>query len=163
MKLDKLRRRKNKTDYRTRLELLKSGMPRIVVRKTNKYIILQYIKSNEAVDKVVYGTSSKDLLKLGWSNESSGSLKSIPACYLTGYYLGKKITEKEKNVNVIFDIGLARNISGSRLYASLKGLVDSGLKIKHSEAVFPDKDRIEGKHLSKNVQKNFEEVKSKLK
>lgn len=163
MKLEKRRRQENKTDYANRMSLLKSGIPRIVARKTNKYLILQYVRSNEAVDKVIYGVTSKDLIKFGWNKENTGSLKSLPACYLTGYLLGKKILDKEKNAGAIFDIGLARNISGSRLYAALKGLVDAGIKIPSNSSVFPENDRLEGKNLTKEIQKNFNEVKIKIK
>jgi len=34
------RRREGKTDYKARLNLLKSGLPRVIIRKTNNYIIL---------------------------------------------------------------------------------------------------------------------------
>ncbi|MEK6891314.1 MAG: 50S ribosomal protein L18 [Nanoarchaeota archaeon] len=163
MKLDKRRRIEGKTDYRARMEMLKSGIPRIVARKTNRYIILQYVKSEEAKDKIIYGFNSKELLELGWDKEAKGSLKSLPACYLSGYCLGKKIIEREKKVSAIFDIGLARNLKGSRLYAALKGLIDAGVKIPHNESIFKDSERFEGKHLDKNVQKNIEIVKSKIK
>ena len=163
MKIDKRRRRENKTDYQTRMELLKSGKARVVVRKTNKYIIIQYVKSDEALDKVIIGISSKDLLKHGWDKTTSGSLKSIPACYLTGYYIGKKINEKEKGKHLVFDMGMARNIKAGRIYSALKGLIDAGVKINHSEEIFPSNEKIEGKHLNKNVQKSIETTKLKLK
>ena len=72
MKVDKRRRRENKTDYLNRLKLLKGGSPRIVFRKTNKYIIAQYVTSKEAQDKIEFGISSKDLIKHGWPKEFSG-------------------------------------------------------------------------------------------
>ena len=42
MKTVKRRRHQRKTDYKKRIALLKSEKPRIVVRKTNKYILSQY-------------------------------------------------------------------------------------------------------------------------
>ena len=38
MKLPRRRRLQGKTDYKARLAMLKSGKPRLVVRKTNHYI-----------------------------------------------------------------------------------------------------------------------------
>jgi large subunit ribosomal protein L18 len=62
-KLDKRRRRECKTDYKNRLNLLKSESTRIVIRRTNKYFIAQAVDSYEAQDKVVCSVSSKDLIK----------------------------------------------------------------------------------------------------
>ena len=47
------RRRKGLTDYRKRLKLVKSGLPRFVVRKTNRYIIVQITESKAGGDKVL--------------------------------------------------------------------------------------------------------------
>lgn len=162
MRILKKRRRERKTDYRARLKLLKSSLPRIVVRKTNRYIIIQYVKSEEARDKVMAGTTSKELLKYGLSQERKGSLKSLPACYLTGLLLGKKIISKEegKETRAILDIGLARNVKKSRIYAVLKGLVDVGVEIRHKKEVFPDDKRIRGEHLKNKI--NFDEIKNKI-
>ncbi len=162
MKTQRKRKMQKKTDYSARIGMLKSGLPRIVVRKTNKYIILQYVKSKEAKDTVIIGVTSKNLLKLGWPEKSSGSLKSISAAYLTGLLMGKKILEKEKNPKVIYDIGLQRNISGNRLYASLKGLIDSGIELSHDKKIFPSDDRIEGKHLKSELKEVFDKVKKNI-
>ena len=105
VKIAKRRRRESKTDYLNRLKLLKSGKPRVVFRKTNKYIIAQYIESKEAKDKIVIGVNSKDLLKYGWPKENLGALKSITAAYLTGFLIGKKIL-KEKLQEPIVDFGM---------------------------------------------------------
>src|SRR4030042_2313254 len=139
MRTAKRRRTENKTDYKARLILLKSQMPRVVVRKTNRYILVQYVQSEEARDKVILGISSKDLLKHGWEKEKAGSLKSIPAGYLTGLLLGTKIKAREE---VILDLGMMRNVKKSRIYAVLNGLVDAGVKIKHKKEVFPEEKRI---------------------
>ena len=56
-KIDKRRRREHKTNYTKRLILLKGKVPRLVVRKTNKYIILQIIESSHAQDKVSYSVN----------------------------------------------------------------------------------------------------------
>ena len=132
----KRRRKEGKTDYKARLGLLKSEKPRVVVRKTNRYIIGELVTTSVAQDKVIVYTNSKELLSRGWPKELSGSLKSLSACYLTGYLLGKKSKVKDG----IFDIGLQRNIKKSRLFAFLRGLVDSGFNIAHNEESLPKKE-----------------------
>ncbi len=142
MKTVKKRRKQNKTDYLGRLKLLKSGKPRVVFRKTNKYIITQYITSKQAQDKIVFGFTSKDLMKNGWTKES-GSLKSIPASYLTGYLIGKQIIKKGLKMPIV-DFGMVRVLHKTKTYAFLKGLIDSGVEIK-CEKGFPDEEKIKGK------------------
>ena len=161
MKMPKKRKREKKTNYSTRLKILKSGLPRVVVRKTNKYIIVQQVSSSEAKDRVIVGITSKDLLKHGWPEKAKSSLKSVTAAYLTGYLAGKKILEKNKG-KVILDIGLQRNLPGTRLYAVLKGLVDAGLDIPHDEKVFPNEERIQGKHLKQDFQNDFNKVREAI-
>lgn len=161
MRVERRRQRERRTDYKSRLNLLKSELPRIVVRKSNRYIFVQYVKSEHAQDKVLLGVSSKELLKYGWPKEASGSLKSIPACYLTGLIFGKeakaRIKEKEK---AILDLGLGRNIKKSRVYSVLKGIVDSDIEIPHNEKVFPDEKRVQGMHLKHKI--NIQEIKNKI-
>ena len=61
MKLPRRRRLESKTDYKSRLALLKSEKPRLVVRKTNRYIIVQIVSSEIAQDKILVGKTSKKL------------------------------------------------------------------------------------------------------
>jgi len=150
------RRRAGKTNYKARLSLLKSGLPRLVARKSNRYITAQIVKSKEAQDFVVCCANSKELLKYGWPF----SLKSIPAAYLTGFLLGTR-AKKNKIKNVVLDIGLQRSTKGNRAYAVLKGAIDAGILAKYSEDVMPSKERLSGKHL-KNAEK-IEEEKNKVK
>jgi len=144
MKTIRKRRKQCKTDYKRRLNLLKSEKPRVVFRRTNKYVIAQYVESSEARDKIIFGLTSKDLLKYGFPEKMAGSLKSLGACYLTGYLIGKKIV-KEKLVQPILDIGMTRALHKNRVYAFLKGLIDSGIKIGCKEEAFPDEERIKEK------------------
>jgi len=118
MRTIKKRRKQNKTDYLGRLKLLKSGKPRVVFRRTNKYIIVQYITSKQAQDKIVLGFTSKDLMNYGWKNES-GSLKSIPASYLTGYLIGKQIIKKGLETPIV-DFGMIRVLHKTNTYAFTK-------------------------------------------
>jgi len=131
----KRRRLEAKTDYRARLVLLKSDKPRLVIRKTNRYIIAQIVESSEAQDKVIVGTSSKDLLAKGWPKDLSGSLKSRPAAYLTGLMLAKMAKGKVKEA--VLDLGMQRNIGKSRLYSALNGFIDGGITVPHSQDILP--------------------------
>jgi len=160
-KVLKRRKRENKTDYLRRLNLLKSKTPRIVFRKTNKYVIAQYIKSLETKDKVEIGISSKSLKKYGWPEDFQGSLKSIPASYLTGFLMGKKILKEKKQIPII-DFGMIRVLHKTKLFAFLKGLIDSGIEIKYKKEVFPSEDKIMGKNLKKDFSENFNQIKSKI-
>jgi len=160
--VEKRRRREGKTDYHARIILLRSGKPRIVFRKTNRYVLGQYVKSKEAKDEVVVGADSKMLLGKGWPEKLSGSLKSAPACYLTGLLLGKMILKQEKKAEGIFDLGLLRNSPKSRMYAFLKGVRDAGVEIKVDEKMFPDEDRIKGVHLKNDIPKLFNKIQKSI-
>ncbi len=156
------RRRENKTDYKARLLMLMSGLPRIVVRKTNRYVLAQVVFNKEAQDSVKLSASSSELKKYGWSLSQEGSLKSIPAAYLAGVLLGDKIKFSKSGINdVILDIGLARSTKGSRLYAVAKGLIDAGVRVRCSPDMLPSQDRIEGKHMKNKI--NLGEIRSKIK
>jgi len=157
IKTIKRRRKENKTDYLRRLKLLKGGKPRIVFRKTNKYILAQYVSSKEAQDKIEFGVNTRILLKYGWPE--NGSLKSVPASYFLGYYFGKRIA-KEKLETPILDFGMIQTIHKNKVYAFLKGLIDSGLKISCKKEAFPDEERIKGEHLKNKIP--FAEIKSKI-
>lgn len=143
MKLDKRRRIENKTNYNKRLKLLKGKDPRLVIRKSNKYITLQIVESKNALDRVIYFSSTKELLKLGWPKEKKGSLKSLTASYLAGFLLGKKASSLKSRL--IVDTGLIPNTNGSRIYAAIKGASDSGLKINYNKEIIPPMEKIEGK------------------
>lgn len=156
-KTQRRRRRERKTDYKARFNLLKSGKPRLVVRKTNRYILVQIVESEIAQDKVIAKASSVDLLSKGWPKEKQGSLKSLPAAYLTGFLLVKSL--KTKVGEVVLDIGLQRNIHGSRLYAALKGAVDAGLKISHNPEALPEISDITKNEKLKSI---FEKVKKAI-
>jgi len=154
-KLDKRRRLESKTNYTKRLLLLKGDSLRLVVRKTNKYLILQIVESDNAKDKVLHTVNTRDLLKQGWPKDKSGSLKSLAASYLAGLLLGKKAGEIKKTV--ILDSGLIPNTKGSRVYAVVKGVSDSGINIKYNEKVIPTDEMIRGKY------EFFEKIKGDIK
>jgi len=159
MKIDKRRRIEGKTNYLARKKLLQSEAPRIVFRKTNKYVTAQYVVSKEAQDSVKIGLSSKELLKYGWPKESIGGLKSTTAAYFLGLLIGKKIIH-EKLKHPILDFGLIRAIHKNKLFAFIKGVKDSGIEVKCPEEAFPSEERIKGEHLKNKI--NFKEIKLKI-
>jgi len=149
----KRRRKENKTDYKARLGLLKSGKKRLVIRKTNRFIIAQIVESNIAEDRVIVGVNSKDLISRGWPKKYIGSLKNLQACYLTGLLLGKNYQGEE----VILDIGLQRNVHKGRIYAVLKGVIEAGLSIKYNEESLPTGEMIDKNEKLKEIVKKIKE------
>lgn len=137
------RERERRTNYKKRLAILKSGKTRLVVRKSLKNIVAQLIEFHPEGDKTVLAVSSRELLKHGWKASKS----NIPAAYLTGLLLGKKAQEK-KIKQAVLDIGMQPCVKWSRIFAVVKGAVDAGLDIPHSDEVLPKEDRISGKHIS---------------
>ena len=158
MKTPRRRRLERKTDYKARFALLKSGEKRLVVRKTNSFIIAQIVETDQAQDKVLISITSKILLAKKWPKEYAGSLKSLQAAYLTGFLIGKLAQEK-KVKSAVFDIGMNRNVLKSRFYALLKGALDSGLKIPYNPKALPsDKDLQKNEKLKGLINK----IKEKL-
>jgi len=151
------RRREGKTDYKRRLKLLTSKKPRLVVRKSLKYLTASIVEFSEEGDKILTTASSKELKKMNWKFATD----NLPAAYLTGLILGKKAA-KINVKEVVLDAGLNPSTKGSRIYALAKGVLDSGIKVPISEEVFPSEDRIKGKHINEDVPQEFEKIKGKL-
>jgi len=155
-RVKKRRQTERKTDYLARKKILAGGIGRVVIRKTNSYLIAEYVESKNAQDKIIYGTSSKSLLNYGWPENMKGSLKSLPAGYLTGYLVGKNIKGKQ----AIFDFGLIRNVPKSRLFAVVKGVIDAGVNAPVDKKSLPAEDRIKGKHMKKEIP--FDKIKAAI-
>lgn len=151
------RRFEGRTDYKARFHLLKSGKPRVVFRKTNRYLLAQIVISEIAEDKVLVGVTTKDLIEYGWPQKLVGSLKSLPAAYLMGYLLGKK---SKKVSSGILDIGLLTHVPKSRIYAFVKGLQDAGFDMQCSKDVLPDEKMINKKE---ETGKLINQIKEKIK
>jgi large subunit ribosomal protein L18 len=138
------RRREGKTNYRARRALVLSKLPRLVVRLTLKHVIVQIIEAEAVGDKVVVSAHSRELAKTYGLLSSGGN---IPAAYLTGLLCGFKA--KAEGVKKVFlDVGLHIPTKGSRIFAALKGVLDAGVEVPHSEDVLPDRSRIEGEHIA---------------
>jgi len=151
IKVQYKRRRQNKTDYLARRNLLESGVPRLVVRKTNRYILAQVIQCYEARDKIICSANSKELVEYGL--KPTFSIKNLSASYLTGYLCSLRAIGKNIK-KVILDIGLQRSTKGSKLYALAKGAIDAGIELNCSEEMFPAEIEIDDKILSKIKEKH---------
>lgn len=155
------RKREGKTDYKKRLGLLKSETTRLVVRPSNKHMKAQLIDYRVNGDVVVSSAHSKELKKFGWNNATG----NLPAAYLTGLLCGLR-GQKKGVKKALLDMGLLPSIKGCRSYSTLKGVLDSGLKIPADEKVFPDEKRICGEHIAlhgrENITKEFTKVKEKI-
>jgi large subunit ribosomal protein L18 len=152
------RRREGRTDYRRRLSLLRSDKVRLVVRKTLNNTIIQFVEYNERGDKILASAHSKELKKkYGWKFSTA----TTPAAYLTGLLAGKKA--KDKGIGeCVFDIGRHPPVKGSRVFASLKGITDSGIDCPHSEEKIPGEDRIMGKHLDSSIMPTVSDIKKEI-
>ncbi len=137
------RRNQNKTNYNRRLKLVKSHEIRLVIRTHLNNIIAQFVQYDDKGDKVLINVNSKNLVAFGWK----GHRGNLPSAYLTGLYAG--LLAKKKNIKkAILDSGSYTSIKGSRIYAALKGVVDSGMDIPHSKTILPSEDTISGEIIS---------------
>lgn len=142
------RKRNGRTNYKRRLGLLQSGKNRLVVRRSNKNLVVQFAKYSQLGDRILVAVNSTALRKLGLKS----ALGNVPSSYLTGLLAGVKA--KEKGIKAaILDIGLRPSTKGSRIYAAVKGVIDAGISIPCSEEVFPPKERIEGRHIEELAKK----------
>ncbi|MCK4282432.1 MAG: 50S ribosomal protein L18 [Candidatus Lokiarchaeota archaeon] len=142
-KLPPRRRREGKTNYHSRKKLLMSRKNRLIIRASNKNIIVQFIQSKLGGDFVLTSAFSKELVKgYGWQLNTG----NLPAAYLTGYIAG--IRAKKKKINdSILDLGLMSHFH--RQLAAFKGILDAGIEIPHKEFFFPQgfEERINGTHI----------------
>jgi large subunit ribosomal protein L18 len=142
------RRRENKTNYTSRARKLSGRMARLVVRRSNRYLIAQIVTSQTAQDKVIFTVNSKELTEYGWPEMTS--IKNLAA----GYLLGVLVAAKAKKNNIekaTLDLGLFRSTKGNKLYAIAKGAIDAGLDVPHSKEILPPMDRIERKDATTKV------------
>ena len=152
------RRREAKTDYRKRLRLLLSRKPRLVARKSLNNIVAQLVAYDEKGDKILVSAHSRELVKMGYK----GHCANIPAAYLTGLLLGKKAL-KEGYDEAVLDLGLQSATKGAAVFAILKGAVDAGMDIPHSEEILPEDERINGSHVKEYAELLKEEDEEKYK
>lgn len=163
------RRREGKTDYYARKRLVnqdknKYNTPkhRLVVRITNRDVIAQVVYSKLDGDIVRESAYAHELPSFGFKV----GLTNYAACYAVGLLLARrmlkqlKLDEAYKGAEVVtaemyeveandegprpfrcfLDIGLQRASTGARIFGVLKGAVDGGLAVPHSEKRFPGYD-----------------------
>jgi len=176
------RRRQGKTDYFARRRLIcqdknKYNTPkyRLIVRFTNKDIICQIAYARVYGDVIVESAYAHELPKYG----INVGLTNYGAAYCTGLLVARRILHKFE-LNDIYpgttevngedfsvedvdgqpgafrcylDIGLARTSTGAKIFGCLKGAVDGGLDIPHSNKRFPGYDA-ESKEYNPEVHKS---------
>jgi len=163
------RRREGKTDYYARKRLItqdknKYHSPkfRFVVRLTNSDVITQVIAAKIDGDRVLTAAYAHELPRYG----VKAGLTNYASTYCVGLLCARRLLQKlkldthyqgTKEVNgEVFhiedaqdaprpftcnlDIGLHRTTTGAKIFAAMKGAVDGGLKIPHSEKRFPGYD-----------------------
>lgn len=151
------RKREGRTNYKKRLKLLVSDTHRIIIRKTNKNMIVQIADYDDNGDKVLVTANSVELKKHGWTHATG----NLPAAYLTGVLAARKALKKNINTAIV-DLGLQTPSKGSRLFAAVKGAIDGGLNIECSEDAVPKEERIKGAHINDSVSKMFDDTKTNL-
>lgn len=161
-KVEYRRKREGKTNYKDRLNLLKSKETRLVVRKSNRYVLVQLVNYDADGDEVLVTTRSDELKNFNWDL----SMKNTPAAYLTGLLCGYKGMAKRIK-SAIVDMGLNPSTKGSKLYAIVKGARDAGMEIPISEDIIPSEERITSKTISsysnnEDVVRIFEETKREI-
>jgi large subunit ribosomal protein L18 len=158
------RRREGRTDYYQRTKLVVADAPRMVVRRTNRHIIVQLVNAEMDGDKTIVSANSAELEKYGYT----GATANTPAAYLTGMLFAAK-AKKAGQDRAILDIGLNRATPGARVFAALKGAVDAGLEIPYGEEIIPSEERLKGKHIAAynkkagDIVKNVEQVAAAIK
>jgi len=140
------RKRSGKTDYKKRLSLLSGKKLRLVIRRSNKHILLQAVIFENKGDKVVLSAHTQELEKQGWKGNTGNS----SAAYLCGLLFSKKAKAK-KITELIPDIGMQTSVKGSLIYAALKGINDGGLKVPCAQEVYPEEKRIKGEHIAQHA------------
>ena len=156
------RKRNGKTNYKERLNLLKSGRSRVVIRKSNRHATAQVVDYKDGGDVVIASSHSSELEKFGWSHGGG----NIPASYLTGLLCGLRANSKGVK-KAILDMGLSPSVKGNRIYSVLRGVQEGGIKIPVDEKIAPSEERIHGKHISDyrkddRIAKEFKQAKEKI-
>jgi large subunit ribosomal protein L18 len=123
-------------------------------------VICQLVGYDAEGDLVIAATDGSSLRgKYAWPDKAS--TKSVPAAYCTGYALAKQV-QKSGHDEAVLDIGLAASTRGNRVFAALKGMVDGGLWIPHSEDIFPSDERLAGEHIDKSIAGAVEKTKAAI-
>ncbi len=148
------RRREGKTDYSKRFAMVKSGLPRMVVRKSNKNVTIQFVEFDPKGDRILLTVNGEQLKKkFGWPSK-----RNSWTAYLAGLYAGRLASEKGVE-SFIFDMGRYTATKGNMLFAALKGAVDAGLKSDFDEEMVPS-DKLSSP--PEDIKNAFEEAKRNI-
>ena len=118
----------------------------------------EFVEYKEDGDNIINSANSNELISnYNWKHSTS----SIPAAYLTGLLAGKRA--KDKGIDeCVLDIGRHPPKTGSKLFASVKGVIDAGIDCPHDEVKIPNEDRIMGKHIDDKIMPDLNDIKSKI-
>ena len=147
------RRKEGRTNFAKRLALVKSGKTRMVVRRSNKGIVVQFINFDPKGDRTLLTVSGTHLAKLhGWPSK-----RNAWTAYLAGLMAGKLALKKGVK-EFVFDMGMYVPSKGSVVFAALKGVADAGLSTKLDTAKVPEKLS----NPPEQYKEMFEKLKSKI-
>jgi len=179
------RRRDGKTDFYARKRLVvqarnKYNSPkyRLVVRFTNRDIVMQIVTSEITGDKVFCAAYSHELKAYGIEH----GLTNWAAAYCTGLLIARRVLKKlgmdedfegveevdgeyklteategdesRRPFKAFLDVGLHRTSTGARIFGAMKGASDGGILVPHSENRFPGYD-IETKELDSDTLRKY--------
>eukprot|EP00996_Jenningsia_fusiforme_P002859 NODE_3673_length_936_cov_1014.171364_g3374_i0.p1 GENE.NODE_3673_length_936_cov_1014.171364_g3374_i0~~NODE_3673_length_936_cov_1014.171364_g3374_i0.p1 ORF type:complete len:262 (-),score=42.23 NODE_3673_length_936_cov_1014.171364_g3374_i0:92-877(-) len=166
------RRREGKTNYKKRRAMVtqdknKYNTPkyRLCVRLSNKDIIAQVILARIQGDYVISAAYAHELPIHG----ATCGLTNYAAAYATGLLLARRVLTKfnlakkyegatevtgevynveatrgRRPFKAYLDTGLVRTTTGGKVFGVLKGAVDGGMNVPHSEKRFPGFDKEKG-------------------
>lgn len=148
---------------------------RYVVRFTNKDIIAQIVSASITGDHVLASAYAHELPRYGLEV----GLTNYAAAYCTGLLLGRRVLktleldeEYEGNVEAtgedysvepadtrrpfraLLDVGLLKTTTGNRVFGALKGVLDAGVDIPHSEKRFAGFSK-DSKQLDAEVHRKY--------
>jgi large subunit ribosomal protein L5e len=152
---------------------------RLVVRFTNRDIIMQIVTSEISGDKVFASAYSHELKAYGITH----GLTNWAAAYATGLLIARRVLKKlgldetftgveeadgeytlteaaeedgeeRRPFKAFLDVGLARTSTGARIFGAMKGASDGGIFIPHSENRFPGYD-MESKELDSETLRKY--------
>lgn len=127
------RRREGKTNFAKRLALVKSGKTRMVVRRSNAGIVVQFIEFDPKGDRTLLTVNGRHLAKqYQWPSK-----RNVWTAYLAGLMAGK-LAQKKGVTDFVFDIGMYTPSKGSIVFAALKGAADAGLKTPFDKEKVPE-------------------------
>ncbi|KAF3789958.1 60S ribosomal protein L5 [Nymphaea thermarum] len=146
-----------------------------IINKTNKDVIAQITSASIAGDLVLAAAYSHELPRYGLEV----GLTNYAAAYCTGLLLARRVLkmlemdeEYQGNVEAtgedfsvepadsrrpfraLLDVGLVRTTTGNRVFGALKGALDGGLDIPHSDKRFAGFSK-EQKHLDAEVHRKY--------